>query len=170
MHNPVLEAVTARRSVRRFRSDPVSVEAIETVLDAGRWAPSGLNNQPWRFHIVRSAEAREAVARCTVYGDLLRNAPAAVAVFLDARSSYHREKDIQAVGAAIQNILLAAHSLGLGACWIGEILNHRAEAEAALGAAGHLELMAVVALGHPDPSEAGEAERLPLDELIVAKI
>jgi len=167
----VLDAIRVRRSVRRVLPDPVSPETVEEVLDAARWAPSGLNNQPWRFLIVRSPEKREALARCTRYGELLRSAPAAVAVFLSRSASYSRDKDLQGVGAALQNLLLAAHACGLGACWLGEILNRRKEAEAALGVPSDLELMAVVTLGWPaDEGPHGDAERRPLADLVVGEV
>ncbi len=163
------EALRTRRSVRRFRPDPVPEQAVEALIDAARWAPSGLNNQPWRFHIVRSRPALEALAGFTRYGHILRSAPAAVAVFLDAEASYHREKDCQGVGAAIQNLLLAAHGSGLGACWLGEILNRRAEVEEYLGVPSGLELMAVVALGYPASEDQGQPERLPVEHLVVGR-
>ncbi len=163
----VLDAIRSRRSVRSFRPDPVPAEALERVLDAARWAPSGLNNQPWRFVTVQDPALREALAALTKYGRILRAAPVAVAVLLETATSYHREKDLQAIGAAIQNLLLAAHATGLGACWLGEILNRRAEAEAALGVAVPLELAAVVALGVPAGDPVGQPGRLPLSSLIV---
>ena len=163
------EAIRTRRSVRRFRPDPVPPEVVTALLDAARWAPSGLNNQPWRFVIVESPGMRERLAACTKYGRVLRSAPLAVAVFLNTESSYHREKDIQAIGAAIQNLLLEAHSRGLGACWLGEILRRRQEVEAALEVPPELELMAVVAVGHPEPGAHGSPNRLPLEDLIVGR-
>ncbi|GAB4270776.1 MAG: nitroreductase [Deferrisomatales bacterium] len=165
----VLEAIRTRRSVRAFRPQGVSEEQVRRVLEAARWAPSGLNNQPWRFVIVRSEAVRESLARCTKYGRILRAAPVAIAVFLDPQASYDRVKDVQGVGAALQTLLLAAHGLGLGACWIGEILNRRREVEQLLGVPDGLELMAVVALGVPAEGPHGKPERLPLDALVVAE-
>lgn len=72
-----------------------------------------------------------------------------IAVFLDNNESYDRTKDLQAIGACMQNMLLAAHSTGLGAVWLGEILNKRKEVEAVLGSPAGCELMAVIALGRP---------------------
>ena len=163
----VSEAIRTRRSVRRFQERPVSREQALELLDAARWAPSGLNNQPWRFVLVESPQIRERLAACTKYGHILRGAPLAVAVFLDTRSSYHREKDIQGVGAALQNLLLQAHASGLGACWLGEILNRRRDVERILEVHEGLELMAVVAVGHPAGDSQGNPERRPLEDLIV---
>ena len=91
----------------------------------GSWAPSGLNNQPWRFVIVRDSQLRSDLADCTKYGKIIRNAPVCIAVFMDQSKSYDRVKDLQAIGACIQNMLLSIHDLGLGAVWLGEILNKK---------------------------------------------
>ncbi len=163
----VREAIRTRRSVRRFQDRPVPRELALELLEAARWAPSGLNNQPWRFVLVESPEVIERLAACTRYGHILRGAPLAVAVFLDTRSSYHREKDIQGVGAALQNLLLQAHASGLGACWLGEILNRRHDVERILEVPQGLELMAVVAVGYPAGGRQGNPERRPLEELVV---
>ena len=165
----LFDAIRTRRSVRSFRPDPVAPDLLEALVEAARWAPSGLNNQPWRFHIVQSPEVLEHLARRTRYGHVLRSARAAIAVFLDRDASYHREKDCQGVGACLQNLLLAAHGLRLGACWLGEILNRREEVENLLGAPATCELMAVVALGYPAGENQGQAERLPADQLIIGR-
>ena len=108
--------------MRKFTPEPVSDELIEKILEAGRWAPSGLNNQPWRFAVIRDAGLRQAISELTHYPKIVLAAQVLIAVFLDTEKSYHREKDIQAIGACLQNMLLEAHSLGLGAVWLGEII------------------------------------------------
>jgi len=117
-----LEAVRTRRSVRKYKNRAVPEEKIRSVLEAGRWAPSGMNNEPWRFAVLTDKRIKEKVAEQTRYGDIIKSAPCAIAVFYDQDLGYDRTKDILAIGACIQNMLLAAHSLGLGACWLGEIL------------------------------------------------
>jgi nitroreductase len=147
--NPVLEAITTRRSVREFTEQPVEEETIKTLLEAARWAPSGLNNQPWRFIVIRKPETIQALSQLTKYSKVVSGAPLLIAVFLDHREVYHHLKDAQAVGAAIENLLLAAHSLKLGAVWLGEILNRSEDVKTLLAAPEEWELMAVVAAGHP---------------------
>ena len=120
-----LEAIKTRRSVRVYRKKPVEREKILTIIEAGRWAPSGLNNQPWKFKILQDNDEKNQVADQTCYGDIIRNAPVSIAVFLDSKESYDRTKDVQAIGACIQNMALAAHDQGIGACWIGEILQNK---------------------------------------------
>jgi len=165
--NPVLHAIRSRRSIRRFTADPVDPDRVRVLLEAAAWAPSGLNNQPWRFVVATDPDLRASLARCTKYGRILEAAPLLVAVLLDSEASYDRTKDVQAVGACIQNMLLAAQSLGLGAVWIGEILNRRAEVESLLGLGPTLELMAVVAVGRPAEAPTPRRRR-SLEELVVA--
>ena len=72
--NSILNALHERRSIRKYTDEPVSTESIKTILDAGRWAPSGLNNQPWRFLVVQKGDPRmEKLADCTKY-EVLRDA------------------------------------------------------------------------------------------------
>jgi nitroreductase len=166
MEQGVLEAIRTRRSVRKFTPEPVDEETLLEIVEMGAWAPSGLNNQPWRFVLVGDPATREGLSRLTRYSHIIRGAPACVAVFLDNGESYDRVKDIQAVGACIQNMLLAIHCLGLGGVWLGEILKNRESVERLLCVPEAWELMAVVALGRP--AETGlEGNRKPLRELIL---
>ena len=160
-----LEAIKTRRSIRVFQDKPVEWENILIILDAGRWAPSGLNNQPWKFRILDDAEEKSQVADQTRYSDMLKNAPVSIAVFLDTKESYDRTKDVQAIGACVQNMLLAAHDQGIGACWIGEILKNKEKVNAILRVPEEYELMAVVALGYPAKKDA-KADRKKLEELL----
>ncbi len=145
----LLEGIYTRRSVRQYTDQPVEREHLIEIIKAGIWAPSGLNNQPWRFVIIREREARLKLAEFTKYRTVIESAPACIAVFIDREAMYHDVKDHQAVGACIQNMLLAAHALGLGAVWLGEILKNAENIRVFLELPQEMELMAVVAIGHP---------------------
>lgn len=163
-------AILSRKSVRAFGEKTVSRETLDELIEAARWAPSGMNNQPWRFATIESREMMEKLSGYSKYARLIRSAPAAIAVFLDNDSVYNRTKDIQGIGAATENILLAAHALGLGACWIGEILNRREDVEKALETGPNLELMALVIVGYPDASaHEGIRRRTDFDKLIAGR-
>jgi nitroreductase len=142
-----LELCKCRRSIRRYEEKEVPEEAILKILEAGRWAPSGLNNQPWKFMVVREREKIDELAKFTKYKHIVERAKALIIVFLDLDEMYDRTKDVQAIGASIQNMLLEAHNLGLGSCWIGEVLNRREKVEEFLGVPKNLELMAFITLG-----------------------
>lgn len=146
---PVLTAIRRRRSVREFTGEPVSQEDVAEILTAGIWAPSGLNNQPWRFVVVRDSEVRRRLAGLTHYGHIVTAAPLLVVVFLDTEAMYDEMKDHQAAGACIQNMLLAADSLGLGAVWLGQIVKNNSRVNQTLGIDARYDLMAVLAIGHP---------------------
>jgi nitroreductase len=161
--NEVLRAICERRSIRVFRPDPVEPEKLEAILEAGRWAPSGRNTQPWRFVVVESQGKREQLGRLVTQMDMIRAAPVTIAVLLDGEAGYDRTKDAQAIGACAQNMLLAAHSLNLGACWIGRVRD--AQLERVLGACEHEELMLLMPIGYPAESPASK-ERKPLSELV----
>ena len=145
----VIEAIKSRRSVREFTDEVVNDETLEEIIDAGRWAPSGLNNQAWRFIVVSDKGSKEKLSILTNYGSIIKDASVLIAVFLDRNEMYDHTKDVQSIGACIQNMLLAIHSMGLGAVWLGEILRKKEIVNSVLDAPDPLELMAVVALGHP---------------------
>lgn len=144
----ILKLIKTRRSVRKFTKYAIPLRTIEKILDAGRFAPSGLNNQPWRF-MVLSAEKKDALAGYTKYSHIIKGADKVILVFLDKKASYNYEKDLMAIGACIENMLLYIHSIGLGACWLGEILNQRNEINKVLTLDNSLQLEAVLALGKP---------------------
>jgi nitroreductase len=164
----IFEIITTRRSIRKFESIPVPDEIIERVLEAGRWAPSGLNNQPWRFASITEPVIKEEISTLTRYSNIIRNAQALIAVFLDNAESYNRTKDLQAVGACIQNILLEIHSLGLGAVWLGEIIKSDEQFRNILGLPDNLELMAVVAMGY-SAEKPKSGKRKELGDLVILR-
>lgn len=143
-----LGLIQNRRSVRRFKKANIPARTIDKILEAARWAPSGLNNQPWRF-IVLEGKAKDTLVKYTHYGYTIKGADKVILVFLDKKSSYNLEKDLMAIGACIQNMLLYIHSIGLGACWLGEILNRRQKLQQFLRLPKNLRLQALVAIGKP---------------------
>jgi nitroreductase len=160
------ETIRERRSVRKFTGDPVSADELDRLIEAARWAPSGLNNQPWRFMRITDRALVEELSNLTRYRGVVAGAAALIVVFLDAAEMYDRTKDLMSAGAAIQNILLAAHDMGLGACWLGEILARRPDVESLLETPEDLEFVSLIALGRPAPRERAGVRRA-LEGLIV---
>lgn len=161
----ILDTIKSRRSVREFLPLPVEDSIIRDILEAGRWAPSGLNNQPWRFVVIRDEDTANLLAECTKYDNIIQSAQLLIAVFLDRNAMYDYTKDTQACGAAIQNMLLAAHGLGLGAVWLGEILNKKEDVGHILEAPESMELMAVIAIGYPVSDAKASSNRHELSEI-----
>ncbi len=163
----VLRAIRERRSIRKYTDKQISRDDIMTILEAGQWAPSGLNNQPWRFLVVmRDDQRREKLAGCTKYAHIVREAGALICVLLKREAMYSETKDHQGAGACIQNMMLAAHALGLGTVWLGQIINDQAASLKAVDLTENdYELQAVIAVGHPD--QKGSSDRKPMTELLL---
>ncbi|WP_370572290.1 nitroreductase family protein [Methanomethylovorans sp.] len=164
-----IETILSRRSIRSYTSEPVARSDITMILEAARWAPSGLNNQPWKFIVVQKGDTISKLASCTRYSAIVKGASVIIAVFLDTSTMYDPTKDAQAIGAAIQNMLLACCELGLGAVWLGEILNNKEQVNLILEAPESLELMAALAIGYPDrnktTSSRKELKEIAFEEL-----
>jgi len=160
----ILEVIRTRRSVRQYTGDPVSEEDIGKILEAGRWAPSAINSQPWKFIVLRSAEVSGKLARTLTWGKFLSQAALGIAVTIDETASTNPVED---GAAATQNMLLEAHSLGLGACWIGVHGSaYEAKAKKVLNVSEHERLLSIIAIGHP--AEAPRRTRKPLVKLVFA--
>jgi len=169
MNNPVLEAIYRRRSIREFTDQTVQLSDLHEIIKAGTWAPSGLNNQPWRFVTITAPETKAALSDLTRYGHIIKDTPALIAVYLDRDEMYNEVKDHQAAGACIQNMLLATEELGLGGVWLGEILNRKDEVNNVLALNDNLDLMAVIAIGYPEHRQQS-SNRKEIDKLIIKEI
>jgi nitroreductase len=181
----VLEAIRTRRSTGRVSREPVPRETIEAILEAANWAPSHHGTEPWRFRVM-TGDGRAALAKA--YGDIAAlgapeaerdearakaeakayRAPVVIAVSAlpsDAPKVV-RNEELAAAHCAVQNLLLAAHALGLAAIWrTGEPMYHPLMKQA-LGLAEAEELVALVYLGKPEgPAPAGK--RRPVAEKTV---
>lgn len=119
--NPMIDCIMSRKSVRKFDSRTVSAETIETILKAGMAAPSAMNKQPWKFVVVQDKQMLKTIAD-SMPNIRTATAPMAIIVCGDMSKTLDgvaREFWVQDCSAATQNILLAAHSMGLGAVWNG---------------------------------------------------
>ena len=168
MNEIISKVIRQRRSIRKFTAQIPGEQEIEQILEAARWAPSGQNNQPWKFMVIEDTITREGLAQFTSYKRIVRGAPISIVICLDSTISYNRDKDLMAIGAAIQNMLLCAYSLGLGSCWLGEIINRKEKVSEYLGLAGEFEIMAVLAIGYP-AENPGEVTRRPLKEFLIER-
>ena len=161
------QAIENRKSIRKFNSGEVSEKDLLAVLKAGSLAPSGKNGQPWRFIIIqKDKKLLKEIADNTVYREFVRDADCLICVFLDKAQSYNYIKDVQAIGACIQNMLLTITDIGLGACWIGEILNRDIFVKRLLDLDNSLDLMAVLAVGNTDGKAYQPPKRAPGDNVL----
>jgi len=164
-----LEFLKSRRSVRNFIFEDIKEDIVKKILECGRWAPSGMNNQPWKVCIAQHPTVKNMLAEATKYGGIIESANYNLVIFLDLERGYHRVKDIQAMGAFMQNLLLGVHALGLGAVWIGEILNKKEEVAKIFKLDPEkFELMGVISLGAIDEKvdikKRSQRERREIEE------
>jgi nitroreductase len=164
-----LEAIAARRSIRRFLPTPVPRELVERILEAAIQAPSGKNRQPWRFVVVEGSKRDELASimrKATREGgehaistrassrrstNAIERAPITILVFNgespnDTPEADWRTVDIQSIGGAIQTMLLAAQDLGLGSLWICDVYRAYDDICAWLGRAD--QMVAAVTIGY----------------------
>lgn len=114
-----IEAILSRRSIRRYTPEPVPADVVRKILEAGMSAPSAGNEQPWHFVVITARRILDEIPRFHPYAEMLKEAPVAILVCGDRRLERYRDHWIQDCSAATQNLLLAAHALGLGAVWVG---------------------------------------------------
>ena len=191
------DTVAARRSIRRFRPDPVPGESLRAVMEAAISAPSAKNRQPWRFVVVTGA-AKESMLRAMAEGiaregagngllphlqayaasarhslDIMAQAPVSILVLNTEAPAMETPADlagtllgltnVQSIGAAIENLLLAAVDEGLGALWVCDVFFAYHELVAWLGT--DRQLVAAVALGVPDEAPTPRPRR-PLADVV----
>ncbi len=192
------EIIRCRRSIRRYRPDPVPLEIIHALLEAAVWSPSAHNRQPWRFAVVTSPAMKQALAvamgarlrqdlqadgmpEAVIEADAARSyerissAPALVALCLtmadmdvypdERRSRNEYLMAVQSVAMAGQNLLLAAHDAGLGACWLCAPLFVPDVVRAALALPDDWQPQALITLGYP--AETREKTRRAVEEMVV---
>ena len=156
----VLEAIGTRRSIRRYKPDPVPEEALEKILEAGRWAPSASNAQPWKFIVISDPEVRRMVGSLFLFGWFLAEAPVGIAIVVDPRGS---SCPVQDGTLATYAMMMAAHSLGLGTCWINPSANEDRVQEL-LGIPQDKKIICVISLGYP--AEAPSKMRRKLEDVV----
>jgi len=166
----VFEAIKTRRSIRAFTPEEISGGEIEKILDAARWAPSAGNIQPWIFVIVRKPDIKRRISEAALNQFFIEEAPVVIVVCAEqerSRMGYGSRGAtlycIQDTAAATQNILLAAHALGLGACWVGAF--DEEEVRHILRIPRGIRPVAIVPIGHPAEKPRGIFKR-PLSEVV----
>jgi len=146
-----LQAMLTRRSIREYTQQAVPDELVQELLAAAMQAPSAGNQQPWHFVLVDENDQLNKLAEVLPFGQSLRAAPLGIAVCADVKSARYPDYWAQDCSAATQNLLLAAHALGLGAVWLGVYpLEERvAGVKRILGLPEQIVPLCLVALGYP---------------------
>lgn len=140
----LFEAITKRRSVRKFTGETVPNRILEKIVNAGRFAPSGFNRQPWEFIIITD---HDKIDKMKIAARWMEKAAAIIAVVLDPRASKYWLED---GSAAIENLLLAATALGYGSCWVqGNIESFEDDFKTLLDIPTEKKLLALIPIGVP---------------------
>jgi nitroreductase len=158
------EAIKGRRSIRAFKKQNVPEETVEKLIEAASWAPSAGNIQPWEFVIVRKPAVKKKLAQAALNQAFVEEAPVVIVVCAnETRSSmgYGLRGStlycIQDTAAALQNVLLTVHSLGLGACWIGAF--NEGEAREAVNAPEGIRPVAIIPIGYANEAPPQRSRR-----------
>ncbi len=165
----LIEAIKARRSIRRFDKRPVDDKVIHEIIELGNLAPSAGNLQPRDFIIVKRKEIKEQLAHAALDQRFVAEAPVVVVVCANLKRTAHygsRGRElycIQDSAAAIENMLLAIVDFGLACCWVGAFDENAASQT--LGLPSHIRPIAMLPIGYSDV-KTGHASRIGIDELI----
>jgi len=187
----VAEAIQKRRSIRKFRPDPVPEELLTQMLEAARLAPSGTNRQPWRFQILRDGELRTRLIQEALIGEQPHVAQAPVVVVCGSElltfvkghklappgSEYFGadSEDPQELARflpdahmytaiAIEHMVLMATALGLGTCWVQRM--RFGQAAKALGWPRHIAVLTLLLVGYPD-EDPPPRPRVPMEQILI---
>jgi nitroreductase len=153
------DTILTRRSIRLYKETPVPEAYFEKIIKAGMYAPSAMNLQPWDFIIMNTAESMKKCVSAVTHGEsILRISPAAILVCGDNKLEQNLDYIIQNCSAAVQNILLQIHDMGLGACWIAvyplaEIIKNLRDAFAI---PQHIIPVALISVGYPAEEKSAE--------------
>jgi nitroreductase len=174
----MIETIQNRRSIRKYKDQPVEEETLLKIIDCGRLAPSDSNTQPWNFIIVRSEEMRTKVAHVSHRQDWMLSAPVFIVCVADIRVTTSDtglltinedtpgiapKQIILDTAIAGENIVLAAESMGLGSCWVSWYVQD--EIRPLLCIPSDKYVVAVITLGYPDQTP-NQRPRRSLEEVI----
>lgn len=168
----VLEAIATRTSVRSYTDQPVEPEKIEKLLRAGMAAPSAMNKQPWHFVVVTDRAQLDALAGANPHAKMLESAPLAIVVCGNMDKTIEGSAAdfwIQDCSAATENILLAAHAMGLGAVWTGLYpgIERCFAVSEVIGTPEYIVPLSMIVMGYPDsanqPKDKWDTENVSYD-------
>lgn len=154
------DTIINRRSIRQYKDTPIPEEIIEKILTAAMYAPSAMNLQPWDFIVCNTKETLELCVKSVPHGgNILQQAKSAILVCGDNNIEQNKDYILQNCSAAIQNILLQAHEMGIGTCWIAvypieDVIKNIKEN---FNLPGYIIPVALVSMGYP--AEEKEIEK-----------
>jgi nitroreductase len=158
----VLDLLTSRRSIRKYKGELVSQDTLDRILDAGRYAPSANNGQPWHFIVLKDREIKEKLSHGQWNGFIKNSAFTVVGCAYEG-DTYARKWSTVDTTIALQNMVIAAWSLGIGSCWVGDF--EEAEVRRTLHVPTDWKILALISFGYPDETP-DITLRKPLKEIV----
>ena len=163
MINPetILEFIKERRSIRKYQEKEIPDAEIEMILEAGRWAPSGSNKQPWEFIVVKDKEKIREIEKTASYGKFIKQVPVLIAIV--GKPRINPKWYIQDTSLVSMNMMLMAWALKIGTCWIGTM--NRDKAKTILGIDKNDFLLTILPLGYikgdtPPPTSRKDLKKI----------
>ncbi len=162
----LFDTIFTRRSIRRYSDQPVEKEKVNKILRADMYAPSAVNKQPWHFIVFNKKETKQKIMDIHKNSSMLAGSQMAILICYDEGLQHDKGYGVIDCSAATENMLLAAHALGLGACWVGIYpRDNRIEALTKIfNLPQHIVPFAVIALGFP-LEKKGTTERFKPDRI-----
>lgn len=152
--------IRTRREIRDYLDKPIPDESLAKILEAGRLAPSSKNSQPWHFIVIKNKETLTKISKLTPTGEHIAKAPLAIAVLMDCA----KLPEIDGT-RTMQNMVLAAWDLGIGACWVTNF--YEDGVKSLLEAPQRMKLITVMPFGYPTELRTNRKKiRKPIEEIV----
>lgn len=149
-----LNCINSRRSIRKYLNKKIPANIIKQLITAGMNAPSSYNSQPWIFILIKDKKTMQAIVDAKGGSQFITSAPLMIASCYDESKTLDKYHNIENVSLSVENILLAAHSLGLGACYIGAFDPENPKVESLISKALKLpkkvHIVSLISIGYPD--------------------
>jgi nitroreductase len=156
-----VDVVLSRRSIRRYEQKEIPKDVLDSILEAGRQAPSAMNRQPWHFIVLTEYEIKKELSKGFFNRHIKDSAITIVGCantgFLDGRWS------TISTSIALQNMVIAAWAMGVGSCWIGDFKEDKVKQ--LLNIPGKWKVIALVSFGYPAEKPKPKRKK-PLDEIV----
>jgi nitroreductase len=149
-----LNFINSRRSIRKYKDKKISSGIVRKLINAGMNAPSAYNSQPWIFIIIKSLKTKQSIIDAKGGSQFIAKAPLLIACCYNETKTPDKHHNIENVSLAAENILLAAHALGLGACYVGAFDPEHPTVEKSINKAlklpKNVHIISLISIGYPD--------------------
>lgn len=163
-----IQCIKTRRSIRKYQDKDIPRKLIDEILDCARHAPSSHNSQSWQFFIVQDNKKKEELSKVHKWATFVGKAPSIIIVGINKDLAEFTPSDISTSSVAAENILLSAHALGLGGCWVYLKDNEEPETEEKakqiIECPSNTDLLCMIPIGYPAYTPR-EKKLRPIDEI-----